>query len=324
VQSVRVYQTGGPEVLRYEQHEIPDLQPGQVLLRIEATGVNFVDVYYRSGLYPRRLPYTPGAEASGVIEALAPDVQGFHPGDRVATAMAEGAYAEYALAPADHVVPVPQGIDARAAAAVLLQGMTAHYLTSSTYAIRPGDRVLIHAAAGGTGRLLVQMAKLRGAVVYGTVSSEEKAAMARESGADAVIDYRRGSVAEEIRQLTGGEGVHVVYDGVGRATFEGSLASLRTRGVLVLFGAASGPVPPLDPKRLEAQGSVFLTRPSLRHYTTTRQEVLERADRVFSWLLSGDLRLHVDRVFSLAEAAEAHRALEARETSGKILLIAGR
>ena len=322
--SIRVHQTGGPEVLRYEQQEIPSPQSGQVLVRVEATGVNFVDVYNRTGLYQRPLPFTPGTEVSGVVEAVGPDVQGSKPGDRVASARAAGAYAEYTLAPADQLVPVPAGVDARSAAAVMLQGMTAHYLTHSTYAIQPGDRVLVHAAAGGTGRLLVQMAKLRGAIVYGTVSTEEKVAMAREAGADVVVDYRRGSFVDEVKRLTAGEGVHVVYDGVGKATFDGSLAVLRTRGFLVLFGGASGPVPPFDPMRLEAQGSIYLTRPSLRHYTTTRDEVLKRAGDIFDLLISGDLRLHIDRVFSLSEASDAHRALEGRETSGKILLIAGR
>lgn len=319
--SIRVHRTGGPEVLVYEQTAVPDLQPGQALVRVEAVGINYVDIYHRTGLYPRPLPYTPGAEASGVIEALAPDITGFKIGDRVASAGAIGAYAEYMLVPVQHLVPVPQGVDAQAAAAAMLQGMTAHYLTHSTYAVQPGDRVLIHAAAGGTGRLLVQMAKRRGAIVYGTASTEEKASLAREAGADAVINYRQGSFVDEARRLTDGEGVHVVYDGVGKATFEGSMASLRTRGMLVLFGNASGPVPPFAPQLLEANGSLYLTRPSLRHYTTTREEVLQRAEDVLSWIVSGDLRLHIGRVFSLSEAAEAHRQLEGRGTSGKILLI---
>ncbi|GAA4196873.1 quinone oxidoreductase family protein [Microbispora amethystogenes] len=309
---------GDSSVLEYADRPDPVPGPGQVLIEVAATGVNFIDVYHREGRYPLPLPLIPGSEAAGTVTAVGPDVTDVVPGDRVASASAIGAYATKALIPADRVVRLPDGLSPDLAAAVLLQGLTAHYLTHSTYAVRTGDDVLVHAAAGGMGLLLVQMAKLRGARVIGTVSSPEKEKLARQAGADEVIGYE--GFPEAVKEITG-SGVHVVYDGVGAATFEGSLASLRPRGMMALYGAASGPVPPFDPQRLNAGGSLFLTRPTLGHYTATREELLSRADDVLGWVASGALKVRVSERYPLAEARRAHDDLEGRRTTGKLLLV---
>ncbi|KAA9376817.1 quinone oxidoreductase [Microbispora cellulosiformans] len=309
---------GDSSVLEYAERPDPVPGPGQVLIEVAATGVNFIDVYHREGRYPLPLPLVPGSEAAGTVTAVGPDVTDVVPGDRVASASAIGAYATKALIPADRVVRLPDGLSPDLAAAVLLQGLTAHYLTHSTYAVRTGDDVLVHAAAGGMGLLLVQMAKLRGARVIGTVSSPEKEKLARQAGADEVIGYE--GFPEAVKEITG-SGVHVVYDGVGAATFEGSLASLRPRGMMALYGAASGPVPPFDPQRLNAGGSLFLTRPTLGHYTATREELLSRADDVLGWVASGALKVRVSERYPLAEARRAHDDLEGRRTTGKLLLV---
>jgi NADPH2:quinone reductase len=326
MKAIRVSTAGGPEVLRLEETTLPDPAPGQARLRLEAIGVNYIDVYHRTGLYPMPLPFTPGMEAAGVVEALgagAGDLQpgGLQPGDRVAYAMAPGAYAEQALVPADRLVKVPDGVQARQAAALMLQGMTAHYLATSTWPLKPGDTCLVHAAAGGVGLLLCQIARMRGARVIGTVSTQEKAERARQAGAHEVILYTREEFAAAARRLTGGEGVQVVYDSVGRTTWEGSLDALAPRGLLVLFGQSSGPVPPIDPQILSRKGSLFLTRPTLAHYAAGRDELLTRAGEVFSWVAAGRLAVTIDRELPLERAAEAHRLLEARATSGKVLLI---
>lgn len=321
MKAIRVHEYGGPEVLRHEDVPIPEPGSGQVRVKIEAAGVNFIDIYHRTGLYPNPLPFTPGIEGAGVVEAVGPDVMDVRVGDRVAYALSLGAYAERAVVPAWRLVPLPEAIDFSTAAAAMVQGLTAHYLTHSTYPLKPGDTALVHAAAGGTGLLIVQMAKLRGARVIGTVSTEEKAQRAREAGADEVILYTQQDFEVEVKRLTEGRGVDVVYDSVGQATFEKSLNCLRPRGLLVLFGQASGPVPPLDPLVLSTKGSLFLTRPHLSHYAATREELLERARALFRWIQEGQIRLRIERVFPLTEAAEAHRVLASRASTGKLLLI---
>lgn len=321
MKAIIVREFGGPEVLRVEETTVPTPGPGEALVRVEAIGVNFIDVYYRKGLYRSNLPFTPGAEGAGVVEAVGPGVETVQVGMRVAWAMGLGAYGEYTVQGADRLVPVPEGISARQAAASLLQGMTAHYLVQSTYQLKEGDRCLVHAAAGGVGLLLIQMAKMRGATVYGTVSTEAKAELAREAGADHVILYTEEDFVERVADLTGGRGVHVVYDSVGASTFEKSLDCLRPRGMLVLYGQSSGPVPPFDPQMLNAKGSLYVTRPSLSHYTLSRDELLSRAADLFAWLRDGTLRLHIDREWPLNQAATAHKLLEGRETTGKLLLI---
>jgi NADPH2:quinone reductase len=321
VNAIQVHQYGGPEVLSYGERAAPEPGPGQVLVKLEAIGINFIDVYRRVGLYPVTLPFIPGEEAAGVVTALGPGVDDVHVGEHVAFTNVLGAYAEYAVVLAERLVPIPHGLDARQAAAAMLQGMTAHYLTHSTYPIQAGDRVLIHAAAGGAGLLLVQMAKRRGARVFGTVSTEAKAALAREAGADEIILYTQTDFEIEIKQLTDGRGVDAIYDSVGQTTFDKSLNCLRPRGYMVLFGQSSGPVAPLNPQILNAKGSLFLTRPTLGHYIATRAELLARAGDVLGWIAAGELKLRIDSEFPLAEAAEAHRKLESRATSGKLLLI---
>ena len=321
MKAVRVHKNGGPEVLRYEDVPIPEPGPGQARVKIEAGGLNFIDIYQRSGLYPIRLPFTLGMEGAGVVDALGPDVGEVKAGDRVAYAMELGSYAEYALAPAWRLVPLPKELDFRSAAAVMLQGMTAHYLTHSTYRLKKGETALVHAAAGGVGLLLVQVAKRLGATVFGTVSTEEKARLAKQAGADEVILYTRSDFATEIKRLTNGAGVHVVYDSVGQTTFEKSLDCLRPRGYLALFGQSSGPVPPINLATLAAKGSLFVTRPTLVHYSSSREELLKRAGDLFKWIAAGELNLRIDRTFALAQAAEAHHQLEARKTTGKVLLI---
>ena len=317
----QVKETGGPEKMELVDLPQPVAGPGQALVKIAASGVNFIDVYFRAGLYKVELPATLGSEAAGTVESVGAGVTEFAPGDRVAYAMARGSYAEYAVVPAAQLVKIPAAIDFQTAAAAMLQGMTAHYLTHSTFALKSGDTCLVHAAAGGAGLLLVQMARRIGARVFGTVSTEAKAQLARQAGADEIIFYTQQDFEAEVRRLTGGRGVDVVYDSVGATTFAKSLGCLRPRGMLALFGQSSGPVAPFDPNILNAKGSLFLTRPSLAHHLATREELLWRAGDVLGWIASGELRIRVDRVYPLAEAAEAHRALEGRHTAGKLLLI---
>lgn len=321
MRAIRVHQTGGPEVLRLEEISQPQPGRGEALVQIEAAGVNFIEVYQRTGLYRSSLPFTPGSEGAGRVVALGDGVSGLKLGDRVASTNLQGSYAQLARAAADRLVPVPDRMETSVAAAALLQGLTAHYLATSTYTLKENSWCLVHAAAGGVGLLLCQIAKARGAHVIGTVSTDEKAALATEAGADAVILYTRQDFVAETRRLTGGRGVSVVYDSVGRSTFEGSLDCLEPRGMLVLFGQSSGPVAPVDPQALNSKGSLFLTRPTLGHYVASREELLSRARDVFGWIESGKLRVRIDRTYPLAEAAAAHRALEGRETKGKVLLI---
>jgi NADPH2:quinone reductase len=288
---------------------------------LHAIGVNFIDVYHRTGLYKLPLPFTPGMEGAGVVESVGAGVTEVQLGDRVAYAMAVGAYAERAVVPSWQLVKLPAGLDFSSAAAAMLQGMTAHYLTHSTYAIQRGDTILVHAAAGGAGLLIAQMAKRRGARVIGTVSTEEKAHLARSAGVDDVILYTQADFEAEVKRLTEGKGLPVVYDSVGKTTYEKSLNCLRPRGMMVLFGQSSGAVPPMDPGILAAKGSLYLTRPSLTHYSSTREELLSRADDVLSWVAKGELKLRIEKTFALADAAEAHRELESRRTTGKLLII---
>jgi len=317
---VLVEEPGGPEQLRLI--EMPKPEPGrdQALVKIAAAGVNFIDIYHRTGLYKVDPPITLGMEGAGVVEAVGEGVTEVAPGDRVAYAMARGSYAEYAVVPAWMLVKLPPALDFQSAAAAMLQGMTAHYLTHSTFPLKSGDACLIHAAAGGVGLLLVQMAKMRGARVFGTVSTPAKAELARQAGADVVILYTEQDFLEVVRRETNGRGVDVVYDSVGAATWDKSLDCLRPRGMMVSFGNASGPVPAFQPLVLSQKGSLFLTRPTLGHYTATREELLWRAGDVLSWVQDGRLKLRIERVYRLEEAAEAHRALESRATSGKLLL----
>jgi NADPH2:quinone reductase len=310
---------GGPEVLELRQEPRPEPGAGQLLVDVEAAGVNYRDIYEREGSYGGSPPFIAGAEGAGIVAAVGEGGGDFAVGDRVAWTSAQGSYAAQAAVDGDRAVPVPDGVSSELAAAALLQGITAHYLATSTYPVQPGDDVLVHAVGGGVGLLLAQIIKLRGGRVIGTTSSRDKEQRARSFGADEVIGYE--GFVEGVRELTGGKGVLVVYDGVGNATFEGSLASLRPRGCLVLFGAASGRVQPFDPMRLEAQGSLFLTRPSIRHYTAKREELLQRAAAVFGWIEQGALRVHVGGRYPLADARQAHEDLTARRTSGKLILL---
>jgi NADPH2:quinone reductase len=319
-QAILVRDTGGPEVLRAEAFAPPAPGPGQALVAVHAAGVNFIDVYFRTGLYPRPRPYVAGLEGAGVVEACGPGVS-LAPGARVAWASAPGSYATHVVANAAQLVPVPEGVALDVAAAVMLQGMTAHYLVHGCRATRPGDVALVHAAAGGVGLLLIQTLVAAGARVVGTCSSAEKEALAREAGAEHVIRYDRDDFAAAARAATGGRGCDVVYDSVGQATFEGSLRALRPRGLLALFGQSSGPVPPFDLGRLNALGSLFVTRPSLAHYTADRAELELRAGEVLGAVAKGNLRVRVGARFPLAAADEAHRALEGRRTTGKVLLL---
>ena len=321
MRAIRVSTFGGPETLVPEQVPFPEPGPGAARVRVEAAGVNFIDVYQRTGRYQGPLPFTPGMEGSGTVDAVGDGVTEVSVGDRVAWASVKGSYAELAIVPAERLVRLPEAIDTRAAAAAMLQGMTAHYLAHSTYPIRRGDVVLIHAAAGGVGLLLVQMARRLGATVFGTVSTEEKAELAREAGADEVILYTQTSFRERVRALTDGKGAHVVYDSVGKTTFDESLQTLRPLGTLVLFGASSGAVPPFDPMELNKRGSLFLTRPTLHDYIADRPTLLDRAGDVLGWVADGSLRLRIESTYALEDAAEAHRDLEGRKTTGKLLLI---
>ncbi|CAA9443142.1 MAG: Quinone oxidoreductase [uncultured Rubrobacteraceae bacterium] len=322
MKAIKVNEYGGPEVLSYEDVALPEPGRGEVRIRLAASGVNYIDTYQRTGLYPRELPFTLGLEGAGEVEAVGDGVEEFSTGDYVAFAGVPGAYAEYIVAPADRLVPFNVTyVEARMAAAIMLQGMTAHYLTHSTFPIEEGQTILVHAAAGGVGLLLCQIAKLRGATVIGTVSTEEKAKLARGAGADEVILYTEQDFAEETERITGGEGVHVVYDSVGKDTFDKSLDCLRPRGYMVLFGAASGPVPPFDLQVLNQKGGLYVTRPALAQYTATREELLWRAESLFTWIGQNNLDMRIGGTYKLSEADQAHRDLEGRKTTGKLILI---
>ena len=321
MRAIRVHENGGPEVLRVETVDDPIPGPGEVLVRVEATGVNFIEIYQRKGMYKTPLPSIPGEEGAGTVVSVGPGVTDFRPGDRVVSYNLRVSYAELALAAAERLIAVPDDVGIRDAAAVMLQGMTAHYLVTSVYALQPGDTCLVHAAAGGVGLLLCQMAKRRNAIVIGTVSSEAKAALAREAGADEVIIYTKQDFVTEVQRITGGKLVQVVYDSVGATTFMKSLQCLARRGMMASFGQSSGMVPPLDPLLLLRNGSLFLTRPTLAHYAAARDELVWRAGDVLGWVRDGSLKVRVDRAVPLAQAGEAHQALEERRTTGKVLLV---
>jgi NADPH2:quinone reductase len=321
MKAIQVKQFGSPEALALTEIPKPAPGPKQALVRIKASGVNFIDVYFRTGLYKADLPFIPGSEAAGVVEEVGPDVSEVAVGDRVAYAMVRGSYAEYAVVPAWQLVKIRESVDFTVAAAAMLQGMTAHYLTHSTYAVKKGDSVLLHAAAGGAGLLIVQMAKMLGARVIGTVSTEAKAALAKEAGVDDIILYTKDDFEAETKRLTSDRGVDVVYDSVGQTTFLKGLNCLRPRGMMALFGQSSGSVAPLDPGVLAAKGSLFLTRPSLAHYAANREELLWRAGDILKWIESGSLKIRIEEIHRLAEAPQAHRDLEGRKTSGKLLLV---
>jgi NADPH2:quinone reductase len=318
--AIVIHETGGPDVLRFEEFEPGDLAPGAARVRVGAVGVNFIDVYFRTGLYPRPLPFVSGMEGAGEVVEVGADVSGLAAGDRVAWSGVPGSYAELADAPAARLIRVPDGVGDDQAAALMLQGMTAHYLAHTTWPTAPGDTALVHAAAGGVGLLLVQMLAQAGATVIGTCSTAEKEKLAREAGAEHVIRYTETDFTDEVRGITGGRGVDVVFDSVGQTTFQGSLRSLRPRGMLVMYGQSSGAVPPFDLLQLQNHGSLFLTRPSLAHYTQTRAELEERAGAVLGAVADGSLSVRIGARFPLARAADAHRALEGRATTGKVLL----
>jgi len=324
VKAVRVHAHGGPEALRYEEVEVPRPGPNEALVRIEVSGVNFIDVQYRAGKYkPPGLPFVDGMEAAGTVAEVGPGVTGLAPGDRVAYTMVLGTYAEYQAVPAARLVALPAHVDFGSGAAVMLQGTTAHYLTHSTFPLSAGDTALVHAGAGGVGQLIIQVARKRGARVLATAGTDAKAALARAAGAEHVIIYTRQDFEAEVRRLTDGRGVDVVYDSVGKDTFDKSLNCLRPRGCLALFGFSSGPVPPFDPAVLGAKGSLFLTRPGHNQYIATRDELVGRTRDLFAWLGAGELTLHVGATYPLSEAATAHTELEARRTTGKLLLQIG-
>jgi NADPH:quinone reductase len=320
MKAVQITEYGGPEVMKYTELPNPTPGNGEALVEIQAVGVNFTDTYSRSGVNPPRLPWIVGVEGAGVVRKVGADVTNVKEGDLVAYCSVPGTYAEQAIAPAARLIKMPQGLDARTGAAVMLQGMTAHYLCHSTYRVQRGDRVLIHAGAGGVGLLLIQMVKRLGGYVFSTVSTEAKAELAKGAGADQVIIYTHQDFAEEVKKATEGKGVQAVYDAVGKTTFDKSVSCLARRGYMVLYGQASGPVPPMDPRVL-GNGSLFLTRPGLGDYTATREELEQRAGDVLGWVKSGELKLRVEHVFPLSEAAEAHRQLESRATTGKVLLV---
>ena len=318
---VRVHEFGGPEALQYEDAPVPDPSSGEVRVRIESIGLNFIDCYHRKGLYPGGLPVTPGMEAAGVVDAVGSGTDELKVGDRVAYATHQGSYAEYTVVPAGKLVPMPDEVSTQGAAAVMLQGMTAHYLAFTTYPLGPKDTALVHAAAGGVGLLLTQMAKRAGARVIGTVSTDEKAALAKQAGADEIILYTQTDFEEETHRLTDNQGVNVVYDSVAKTTFEKGLNCLKPRGYMVLYGQSSGPVSEFNPQVLNQKGSIFLTRPSLTHYADDREELLQRSGNLFRWMSSGELNVRIDTTFALADAAAAHRYIEGRQTKGKVLLI---
>ncbi len=321
MKAIRIHNHGGPEVLAYEDVPVPEPRAGEARVKIEASGVNFIDIYHRTGLYPMNRPCILGSEGAGIVDAVGEGVTEVKQGDRVAYAMIPGSYAEYAVVPAGKLVPVPDDIDAKSAAGIMLQGMTAHYLTHSTYPLQKDETALVHAAAGGVGLLLVQVAKMLGARVIGTVSTEAKADLVRKAGADEIILYTQADFLAEAKRITNGQGVHVVYDSVGATTFEKSLDCLRPRGYLVLFGQSSGPVAAFDPAKLAAKGSLFLTRPSLAHYTLTRAELLRRATDLFDWMQAGKLKLRIEKSLPLQDASEAQQLLEKRRTTGKLILV---
>jgi NADPH2:quinone reductase len=321
MKAVRIHAPGGPEALRYEDAPEPTPKDGEALVKIDAAGLNYIDVYYRTGLYKADLPITLGLEAGGTVTAVGPNVSEVKVGDKVAYTGVPGAYAQHAAVPAARLVVLPAGLTPRQGAAAMLQGMTAHYLACTTYPLKAGDTCLVHAAAGGVGLLLCQIAKLRGARVIGTVSTEDKAKLAREAGADEVILYTKQDFEAEVKRITGGKGLQVVYDSVGKTTFDKGFGCLAPRGMMALYGQSSGPVGTFDPAILGAKGSLFLTRPSLFAYTATRQELVQRAGDVLGWIRDGKLKLRTEFEFPLKDAAEAHRALEGRRTTGKVLLI---
>ena len=321
MKAIQIQSTGGPEVLQLVDQPIPQPGSGQVLIRIEATGVNFIEVYFRKGVYKASFPMIPGSEAAGTVEELGPGVTGFKAGDAVASTSVIGSYAEYALVPAAQLIKIPEGLSLEHAAAAMLQGMTAHYLAFSTYPLKKSDTALVHAGAGGVGLLLTQIAARIGARVITTVSTKEKAVLSREAGASDVILYTEQDFEAEVKRLTDGKGVDVVYDSVGKTTFDQSLNCLRPRGMLALFGASSGPVPPFDLIQLSGKGSLFITRPTLWHYVATREELEWRAGDVLGWAARGELKLRTEHVYPLAEAAQAQTDLEDRKTTGKILLV---
>ena len=321
MKAVRIHSYGGPEVLKYEDAPVPKPAKGEAVVKIAAIGLNFIDIYFRTGLYkPPQLPFIPGSEAAGTVTEVGEGVTEVKAGDGVAYAMALGAYAEFAVVPAWRLVKLPDHMDFKAGAAIMLQGMTAHYLTHDTYPLKRGDRVVVHAGAGGVGLLLIQVAKRLGATVYATVGNKAKAQLAREAGADETIIYSSQDFESEVKRLTNGRGVDVVYDSVGVSTFEKSLNCLRARGYMVLYGQSSGPVPPVDPSVLFSKGSLFLTRPSLTHYAMTRDETVARTSALFDWVQKRELKLRIGEVFPLQEAGKAQDALAGRRTTGKVLL----
>lgn len=321
MKAVRAQVPGGPEVLRYEDVPRPEPKPGEAVVKVEAAGLNYIDVYFRTGAYKASFPLTLGQEGAGTVAAVGPGVTEIRVGDRVASVNMAGSYAEYAAVPAEKLVPLPDGVSFAQGAAVMLHGMTAQYLACSTYSLKAGDSCLVHAAAGGVGQLLCQVAKLRGAFVIGTAGGEAKTRIARRAGADETIDYETQDFEAEVKRITAGKGVQVVYDSVGKTTFEKGLNCLARRGMMVLFGQSSGPVGPVDPQVLNQKGSIYLTRPSLFHYVALREELLERSGQVLGWIRDGVLKLTIFREMPLSQAAEAHRMLEARQTAGKVLLI---
>lgn len=323
MRAIEVARTGEPEVLSYVELERPEPGPGEVLIKAEAIGVNFIDTYFRSGLYPRELPFVVGTEVCGTVAAVGDGVAALNVGDRVVTANAEGAYAEYCVAPADFVAYVPEGVAADAIASALLKGMTAHYLIKSVYPVDPQDTILVHAGAGGVGLILTQWATSIGTKVITTASTQRKADLSRAAGAVAVLDYPEdpAEFADRVRELTGGRGVSAVYDGVGKSTFDASLASLAVRGTLALFGASSGPVPPVDPQRLNAAGSVYLVRPTLAHFTRTADEFAWRAGELMDEIAAGNINITLGGHYPLSDAARAHRDLQDRKTVGSIVLV---
>ena len=321
MKAIRIHAPGGAEVLRHEDMPEPKPGPGQAVVKVEAAGLNYIDVYYRTGLYKAEVPLTLGLEAAGTVSAVGDGVRDVKVGDKVAYTGVPGAYAEFAAVPADRLVALPSGVSTRQGAAAMLQGMTAHYLACTTWPLKTGDACLVHAAAGGVGLLLCQIAKMRGARVIGTVSTDEKAKLARDAGAADVIQYTQQDFEAEVKRLTGGKGLQVVYDSVGKTTFEKGFNCLAPRGMMVLYGQSSGPVGTFDPGILAAKGSLFLTRPSLFAYTASREELVHRAGEVLGWIRDGKLKLRMEHEFPLKDAAEAHRQLEGRKTTGKVLLI---
>jgi NADPH:quinone reductase len=321
MKAVRIHQPGGPEAMKYEDAPQPTPQAGEALVKVDAAGINYIDVYFRTGLYKANLPLTIGMEAGGTVTAVGANVSEVKVGDKVAYTGVPGSYAEYAAVPSSRLVTLPAGLTTKQGAAMMLQGMTAHYLACSTYPLKAGDTCLVHAAAGGVGLLLCQIAKLRGARVIGTVSTDEKAKLAREAGADEVILYSRQDFVAEVKRLTSGKGLNVVYDAVGKDTFDKGFDCLMPRGMMVLYGQSSGPVGPFDLQVLNAKGSIFVTRPSLNHHIAAREELLQRAGELSGWIRDGKLKLRTEFEFPLKDAAEAHRALEGRKTTGKVLLI---